>query len=339
MKTLKRYILLPCLITCFIAGCARTEDPEDPETNLPITLSVNHEISTRALDDPTSTVNRILVLPFQKINTSLSDNDLTNFIPAYGFAKQWDIATFPSGNLTLKLPTKFTYTVLVIGYNANDYDFNNHGAVENRFSIGSVASPTNLGNFHLYPKAPNVVPEFFSCFLSASNNGTPLGTTFTPTNTTNISLGGQLNRLVSGLTVTITGIPTFVESISLTAERMVKAIQVSDTTASLVQTPGDNQSRLIQQLVPSGGQVLFSNLLLPTQDANKTKLYLNVSYGQTTETYMIKVPDMSSVSSGNSITLNPNHVVNILGTYAQINFGFTLTYAINLDDNKWDGLQ
>lgn len=337
MKTIL-YILLPFLIANILAGCTRPEYQDETEISIPVTLAVGNEIKARAIGDPVHSVNRILVLPFQKINAALPGNDPSNFTPVYSFARQWDVATFPSGNLTLKLPKGLTYQVMVIGYNANDYDFNTPNAASNRFSIGSVTSPTHLNNFHLYPKAPNLVPEFFSCFCTATDNGTSLGTTFTPGDNTHIGLSGQLNRLVSGLTVQITGIPDFVKSISLTAERMVKAIQVIDTLASLVQTAGDGESRLIQKLTPTNGQVLFSNLLLPTMDTYKTKLYLNVSYGLVTETYTIKVQD-TNISSGNSITLKPNHVVTITGDYTKINLGFKLTYTINLDDNKWDGLQ
>lgn len=332
------HIILSYLIVTLFTGCTRTESPEDSEITLPVDLSINQKITTRALGDPTHSVNRILVLPFQKINPSFPDNNLNNFTPLYNFARQWDIATFPSGNLTLKLPKDFTYQVMVIGYNSGDFDFNNQASINNKFTIGSATTPTRLDNFHLYPKQPNVIPEFFTTFCTATNNGTSLGTTFTPSSNTNISLTGQLKRLVSGLTVQITGIPGYVKSLSLSAERMVKATRVSDTIPSLIQTTGDGESRLIQKLVPSNNKVLFSNLLLPTKSNYNTKLYLNVNYGSTTETYMIKVAD-SAISNGNSISLNPNHVVKIEGSYNKINLGFTLSYTINLDDNKWDGLQ
>ena len=338
MRTRILYILLSYLIINLLTGCTRTESTEESEITLPVDLSIKQKITTRALGDPTHSVNRILVLPFQKINASLSDNNLNNFTPLYGFARQWDIATFPSGSLTLKLPKDFTYQVMVIGYNSGDFNFNNQASTNNKFTIGSATTPTRLDNFHLYPKQPNIVPEFFTAFCTATNNGSPLGTTFTPTSNTNISLAGQLKRLVSGLTVQITGVPDYVKSITLRAERMVKATRVSDTIPSLVQTTGDGESRLIQKLIPSGGQVTFSNLLLPTKSTYSTKLYLDVSYGLVTETYTIKVPD-SAISIGNSISLNPNHVVKIDGTYAKINLGFMISYTINLDDNKWDGLQ
>ena len=107
---------------------------------------------------PVYSVNRILVLPFQKINPALPGNDPSNFTPVYSLARQWDVATFPSGNLTLKLVKGLTYQVMVIGYNANDYNFNTPNATGNRFSIGSVTTPTLLNNFnpvsytHLYRK-------------------------------------------------------------------------------------------------------------------------------------------------------------------------------------------
>ncbi|MCR9011215.1 hypothetical protein [Gabonibacter chumensis] len=338
MKKVKSYLLFFCLCTIVFIGCTRKEEIEQSEVVLPLKLLFDNNLNAKALGDPVHSVNRILVLPFQKLNPLLPDNNLNNYAPLYLFARQWNVASFPVGNLVLKLPRNFAYKVLVIGYNSNDYDFNNQGATSNRFSIGSAVSPTRLDNFHLYPKSPNVVPEFFTCYLTATNGSIVIGTTFTPTSDVNLTLSGQLNRIVSGLTVKITAIPGYVKSISLMAERMVKAIRVSDTIASLVQTTGGTESRLIQKLVPSAGQVLFSNILLPTMTTYKTKLYLNVSYGSVTDIYTIKIND-SQVSSDNSIILKPNRVVNISGPYNKINLGFELSYTIKLDDGKWDGLQ
>lgn len=79
--------------------------------------------------------------------------------------------------------------------------------------------------------------------------------------------------------------------------------------------------------------------MLPTLDARKTLLYLDVIYAGITEQYTVKIADVANVVSGNRIILSPNHWVRIDGDYNKINLGFTLSNNINLDDNAWDGIQ
>ena len=107
--------------------------------------------------------------------------------------------------------------------------------------------------------------------------------------------------------------------------------------AVAVQVPGDQDSRVIQKLIPVSGSVNFTTILLPTLNVNKSKYYLIVEYDSTTETYTINVPD-SEVSQSNSIILLPNGTVNITGSYSLINIGFEISRTIDLDDDSWDGV-
>lgn len=341
MKTGIRNIGLLGIIVVFLFACSRLDVPGQSEDDLvPVKVRVEKTamLSTlsggRAADSP---VNRILVLPFQKLNPALPDSQTNNFIPAWNFAKQWDVNAFPAESLTLGLAKSFTYKVLVIGYKQSDYDYYSPNALSNLVELAVQPTPASLTNFLFAPKSPAKVPEFFTSVLVASQNGTTIGTVFTPEETTDISLSGQLKRFVSGLTVSVTNIPGYVKSMTLTAEKMVKSVQVNDTVAVAVQVAGDQESRVIQKLTPVGGVANFSTILLPTLNVNKSKYYLIVEYDSTAETYTINVPD-SSVSQGNSIILLPNGIVNITGNYNLINIGFEISGTINLDDDAWDGI-
>lgn len=337
MKSYLPYILLFHLL----AGCSHIDDTGTllPQT-VPVSLSVAHtqRLTISALGDSVHQVDRILVLPFQKLDPLLSDNNNANFAPLYGFARQWDLVSFPTGNLTLSLQVSCTYKVMVLGYNRADYDLNNPNQPDNRFSIGGALTPERLENFQLYPNLPIGVPKFFTTFCTAMNNGIPLGTTFTTEKQTSINLNGTLKRIVSAISIEITDIPLFVNSITLVARQMVKAVKAVDATPTIVQFDGDGENRTIRQKIPVNGKITFGEYLLPTGDAYKTLFYLDVAYGNSTERYTIKVPD-SAVSVSNNIILRPNQVVRITGSYLNINLGFQINGNINLDDNIWDGLQ
>lgn len=336
-----RRIGIPGITVLFLFACSRLEVPEQEGDGLvPVEITVGKVAVSEALPDSraaASPVSRILVLPFQKLNTALPDSQADNFIPAWNFARQWDVNAFPAESLSLKLAKSFTYKVLVIGYRQSDYNYYSPGAVSNLVELAVQPAPSSLANFRFMPKSPARVPEFFTCVLTASQNGIPIGTVFTPGETTNISLSGQLKRFVSGLNVSVTNIPGYVKSMTLTAEKMVKSIQVNDTVAVAVQVPGDQDSRVIQKLIPVSGSVNFTTILLPTLNVNKSKYYLIVEYDSTTETYTINVPD-SEVSQSNSIILLPNGTVNITGSYSLINIGFEISRTIDLDDDSWDGV-
>lgn len=341
MKSGIQYIASLGLSFLFLFACSEPEVPEQPDNGLAqVNVSVGKAVDFGMLPEtrvPSYSTNRILVLPFQKLDTSLPDDNADNYVPAWNFAHQWDVNSFPVQSLTLGLLKSFTYKVMVIGYQQSDYDYYNQGAVSNLVELATQPTPTTLANFQLAPKSAWIVPEFFACFLTASQDGTPIGTVFTPGDNTSISLSGQLKRFVSGLSVTVTGIPGYVKSMTLVAEKMVKAVVVNDTTASAVQVSGDNENRVIQKLVPSAGTVNFNVFLLPTLSTNMSKYSLVVEYDSTTETYQIQVPD-SEVSQGNSIILLANGMVNITGSYATINIGFEISRTINLDDPAWDGI-
>lgn len=341
MKTGIRYMGLLGIAVVFLFACSQPDIPGQPEDGLvPIKVTVGKTGTSGISPDVRlagAPVNRILVLPFQKLNTALPDNQANNFVPAWNFARQWDVSAFPTGSLTLALPKSFTYKVLVIGYKQSDYNYNTPNTVSNLVELTVQPAPSSLANFLLAPKSPAQVPEFFTCVLTASQNGTSIGTVFTPSEGVDISLSGQLKRFVSGLNVSITNIPGFVKSMTLTAEKMVKSVQVNDTVAVAVQAPGDNESRVIQKLVPASGTVNFTTILLPTLNVNKSKYYLIVEYDSMTETYTINVPD-TEVSQSNSIILLPNGTVNITGNYSLINIGFEISTTINLDDDAWDGI-
>ena len=117
-----------------------------------VRLSLNTDMSTRTSSDigvATHSVDRILVLPFQKVNLSLPDTQNDNFIPVWPLARQYNIPVFPSTNLSFTLENSKTYKILVIGYNHADYDHNTPSGSGNRVILSSQPLPTTLENFQL----------------------------------------------------------------------------------------------------------------------------------------------------------------------------------------------
>lgn len=337
-----KFILLLSLAATLFYGCSENGFKPEPTGELAtLSLTLSGSNLTRVSSDIGTNlhnVNRILVLPFQQTNAALPDNDARKYIPDWGFARQYDIDAFPADSIELKLPESFTYQIVIIGYNRNDYDHQNPTASTNRVVLTDQPASVTLANFRLSPKSPNNVPEFFTCLCSATSGGSNIGSVFTPSRQNQISLSGNLKRIVSGLGVYLEEIPSYVRSITLKAGKMVKAIQINDTLASSVQTNGDNESRIIQALTPANQQVKFNEFLLPTLNTNKTLYYLDVDYGTGIKTYTINVPD-SDISVSNQIILLPNDVVIIKGKFSDTHIGFTINRNINLDDDQWDGLQ
>lgn len=281
-------------------------------------------------------VNRILLLPFRKSAENLTD-DNANFVPAYNLASQINVNQFPANSAKLHLQSGTTYKVMVIGYNQSDFDFTNQTNPTNRFDIGSVTTPTTLANFHLSLKSAVVVPEFFTCIAQAYLGAVPQGTAFRPEQ--GYTLQGTLVRLVSGLSITITQVPSFVQSITLRAENLVKSSLATTAAATQWQITGDGANRTLDKQTPVNGTVTISVFLLPTFATYKTGLYLDVAFGSTSGTYTVKSPDGAVVSS-NRFIFNPNQAINLTGDYTvAINYGFTISRDINLDDDKWDGIQ
>lgn len=329
-------ILLSSAIFGLVA-CGKTETTAViPGQTTAVSINVDAtDLSSKAfVNDNSHRVNRILIIPFRKTSEGLPDAN-TNFVPLYAMAKQYDVSAFPLNNAVIHLISGSTHKVLIVGYNSADYDFNNRNSPANRFDIGSAANPTTLDNFYLYPKGATAVPEFFTCICAVSNAGTPMGDTFKPEN--GYTLSGTLKRIASGLSVRVTNIPAFVKSVSLVAENLIKASKATDASSVLWQSTGDGGNRLFEKQVPVGGTVSFTKYLLPTFNARKTRLYLDIELGILTQRYTIIVPD-GAVASDNRLIFNPNEAINITGNYNLINIGFTLTYGIQLDDNLWDGL-
>lgn len=324
-----------------LGGCSTQDDPDLNPSEEGI-VSVNLEISrdgsyTRAPGDAALSVNRILILPFRKTNEA-STNDPANFVPDYSAAKQFNVSSFPMVATRLNLSAASTYQLVIIGYNQSDYDFANQSSPTRRFNIGSTATPATLANLYLQPVNSPVVPEFFSCIATGYLGTSPMGQTFLPSQVNNLK--GTLTRLVSGLTFQVTGIPGYVNSMTLVAERLITGIKPSDATPLTWQTAGDSGVKTLGTAVPATGSVNFNLYMMPGTDLQNTLLYLDVAYGTGfTERYTVQINDNAGVVSGNRITFSPNHWVKVTGDYSKINLGFTLSDNVNLDDNAWDGIQ
>lgn len=316
-----------------IAGCSRGDEREIivQEKDVPVQLEVGYEtgLDTRALEDGSQNVNRVTVLFFQKINEGGSNTDNTNFTLQSTYTLQQDITSFPA-QVSNTIATGHTYRAYIVGYNQTDY---NNGV--GRFGFVSPAGGQTLDKYDIFLNSPTSVPQFFIASCSATQGSTDLGTAFLPTTSDPVKLKGVLQRVVSGISLSITGIPAFVQSISLRAGNMVTAMKITDGNSTQLAAAGT--SKTLATLTPVSGNILFENLLLPVWNGNTTPLYLDVKYGSTTQTYQVKVQN-TAISTGNNITLIPNTVVKITGTYNNINLGFLISDNINLDDNTWDGL-
>jgi hypothetical protein len=281
----------------------------------------------------TTNVDRILILPFKKTNEGLP-NEGGNFVPDYGLAKQFNVDDFPGYMLMLDFLDATTYKVLVLAYGRSDYDFGNRGYAGNAFDLGALSSPESLDNIHLNLSSASVIPEIYVATCYAYNGNVLVGDYFKPSEITN--LRGTMKRIVSGLSIAVTGIPSAVLSVELLADNLTKAVKLIGATPTVWQTSGDFSSRSLGIQVPDSGRVIFNKYLLPTFDSHKTKLFLNINYAGNVEHYTVNVADVEGVSSSDSIIFLPNQVVSISGDYSS-NIGFTINNAINLDDNSWDG--
>lgn len=340
---MKRANYILCFLTgiCLVSlsGCSAEDEPGifPDETTVPVSLEISGDGNyTRAPGDVALSVNRILILPFRKTDEALA-NTPANFVPDYAAAKQLDVSSFPATVTKLNLSAASTYQLLVVGYNRNDFDFANQGSATRRFNIGSVAPPVTLANFYLQPVSAPVVPEFFSCLATGYLGATTVGQTFKPSQVDNIK--GTLKRLVSGLTLIITGVSGYVNSMTLVAERLVTAIKAADATPLTWQTAGDSGIKTLGTATPVSGTVTFNLYMMPGTSSQNTLLYLDVSYGTDfTERYTVKLEDKTGVVSNKRITFGSNTWIKITGRYSDINFGFTLSNNVNLDDNAWDGI-
>lgn len=331
--------LLGVLATFLLGGCSADDVAGLPDEDIvPVRFEINRDGTyTRAPGDAALSVNRILILPFKKTD-EIGANDPTNFQPDFSAAKQIDVNSFPAVATMLNLSAASTYQIMVIGYNRNDYDFANQGSSSRRFSMGSMATPTTLANMYLQPMDVTAVPEFFSCMGVGYQQSTLVGNYFKPGDINNVR--GTLKRIVSGFTLTVHNVPSFVSSMTLVAEQLVTATKALDGSPLLWQSQGDGGVRVLGTQTPILGKVTISRYMLSAPDAQKSLFYLDVSlYGLPVERYTVKVPDTPNVSSGNRIIFLPNHWVQLSGDYNTLNIGFTLTDNVNLDDPAWDGLQ
>jgi len=340
MTNIKYNCLLWIVGIFFLTGCYQEEEliPMRGKSILvPVEINSISIMRTKSIENEPYTVNRILLLPFKKINESLIGNDDSNFSPEYAAARQVDINSNVSGVEMLNLTENATYKVLVIGYNRNDYDFSDPQNVYHRFSIASTDTPALLTNMYLHSESAVSVPEFFIATCFPYDDTDMSSGYFKPIETERLK--ATLTRLVSGLNVVISNIPDNVTSVSLVAEKLVNGIRIKDLTATTVRTLTDaDELKTFSIQAPVSGQVSFNHYLLPTFDTYNTKLYLDVTIGSLTERYEVKLPDVSGISSANSLSFLPNEVIKISGSYLRIQSGFEINYSINLDDNSWDGV-
>lgn len=332
---------MACWLGVLLSVAACTEEappgfnPDESAETIPVQVNVvTDEAQTRAPSDPALSVNRILLIPFRKTSEALAD-DPANFVADYSAARQFAVSTFPTVATMLNLQAGSTYRIMILGYSSIDYDFAVPNSATRRFDIGG--SPANLANVFLKPLNVMGVPEFFSCMGTGYMNGTAVGQSFRSDQINNIT--GTLQRIVSGLTLTLNQIPGYVKSVTLVAEQLVTATRATDGTALQWQTTGDGASRTMAVRIPVAGSVTFDQFLLAIPDARKTLLYLDIAYSTFVERHTVLIADSSGLISGNRIIFKPNEWVKLTGSYNTINLGFTLANNVNLDDNVWDGIQ
>lgn len=336
MKRIITSFLLSAAVL-LLAGCAREKPGGTVEERADVTVSFTGDGAwfTRALTD-SHTVDRILLIPFTKIDPSGTDTP-ENFTPDMTMIEQIEVSTFPV-SATLSLSEGLEYRVMAIGYNNFDMDFTVTGLTGHTIGMVFAGSPPTIANLAIglsapYP-TPYAVPDIFGCYCTDST----MNTTFVASD--NVSLTGELNRYLSGLEVEINNIPEEVTSISLLAEILSSTILVHDQTPILYDVAPDTDNNLLGTQTPSAETVAFDSKQLPTPADFPTKLYLDVTKGDETERFEIKVEDLEGVVLDNAFYLLPNRIISIVGDYDKIDFGFTISIGdgINLDDDTWDGL-
>ncbi|MFR9164940.1 MAG: hypothetical protein ACLVKO_01470 [Dysgonomonas sp.] len=327
------------ILSCFgcFCSCSSDDDNEIPKDKglVSVDLDISFNMYMRPKKSADETVNRILILPFRKIDENLSDDD-NNFEVAYSAAKQIDINAFPTYITKLILEENKSYQVLILGYKQNDFDFSDQDNAGNIFRIGSSGTPVTLENFQV--SMPNIAetPELFACISDAYLDEANKGNVFKPENIS--KLKGNLTRRVSRLTVGISEIPDYVSSISLEAEYIVTAFKpVIGDPVTVQSTDNNGNNILAEQSVGTSRVVKFSRFLFPTKDVYKTRLYINVLSGSSTTQYQIKVADVSGASEAGYILFYPNNEIRITGRYDKLDSGMTINNTIGLDEDEWNG--
>jgi len=270
-------------------------------------------------------IDRALIIPFRKTGEGVDD---TNFIPDYSYVTHKTIAQGGVADVKLHLMAGAIYKVLVVGYKNEDYT----PAISsnNRFVLGGVSDPVSLANYAVKATEPNNMPEVFACICEASLNGSSIGEAFAADE--NISISGNLKRLVSGISLTIENVPKFVTSVSLISGNLIEASRLTD---AMVMTARSEES-ILEVVVPSDNKISFFRYLLAGGATYSTSLSLDILVGGSTKRYLVRVPD-SETTTNNTFIFYPNQIIKVTGDYSKIDVGFTLTHMINLDDDGWDG--
>ncbi|MBK5722990.1 hypothetical protein JGH11_19150 [Dysgonomonas sp. Marseille-P4677] len=338
-KNIKWQYLIWNIIVFIFLGCSQNEDFIEADKQIiaiPVEMNGLFVDLTKSIETQPHTVNRVLILPFKKIDESVSTNEDDNFNLDQSLVKQVEFNASPTFLTMLNLTRGSTYKIFAIGYNNNNYDVNNPGLIK-KFDLLYV-EPNILYNFYYRAVSATNISDFFTATGMSYNDDVQTGQYFKPEEIKTLKI--DLTRAVSGFNLEITNIPPYVTSVTLIAEKLVQSVFLTDLEALdiYLENAPDNLKTFSTQ-VPVAGNVSFNHYLLPTFDINKTRFYLDVKLGSVTERYIIKVNDVSGISSNNSITFYPNHVIKISGDYSNINLGFILSYSINLDDDIWDGIQ
>ncbi|MBK5722938.1 hypothetical protein JGH11_18880 [Dysgonomonas sp. Marseille-P4677] len=338
-KYIRWKYLIWSIIIAVLFSCNQNEDfaqADEQTISVPIEINGFAEDLTKSIENQPHTVNRVLILPFKKIDETASTNDDNNFNLDQANVKQVELNNSPTYETMLPLTQGATYKIFAIGYNNNNYDINNPN-LDNKFDLLYLA-PNILYDFYYYSKSATAISDFFTAIGISYNDDIQVGEYFKPEEIKTLKI--DLVRSVSGLNLEIVNIPAYVTSITLVAEKLVQSVFLVDLEYLNIQSEIANDNlKTFSTQIPVAGNVSFNHYLLPTFDVNKTKFYLDIKLGSLTERYLLKVNDVEGVSSNNSISFYPNQVVKISGDYSNINLGFTLSYSINLDDDNWDGIQ
>lgn len=339
LTSIKWGYLLISLIGSTLLGCVQNEEiTQSASKTIAIPIEINRLVKNiaRSIDTQPYTVNRVLILPFKKIDETILTNDDNNFNLDQTAIKQVELTGNPTYLTMLELTPGATYKIVAIGYNQNNYDINNPALVKT-FDL-LYSEPNLLYSLYYYAMSAAAITDFFTATGMSYTHTTQTGYYFKPENINTLRI--NLTRSVSGLSVEIADIPEYVTSITLVAEKLVQSVSLSNFEALTIQNEtADDKLKTFSTQVPDAGYIHFDHYLLPTFGIHSTRFYLDIQLGSLTERYLIKVNDVAGISSGNKISFYPNQVVKISGSYANINLGFTLNYSINLEDNTWDGIQ
>lgn len=333
-------VLLLILVFAFTAtSCSDDtfkDDVEGPKDPVAVRFDIGMSGTSTRVFDNTHNINRVLILPFVKTDEILVNSELT-FTPLYNFARQIDVTSFPACGIELLLPDKSkTYTVLVVGYNRNDYDFNNRSNPANKFDLSNAGIPANLSNTNITLNQGGASPELFMCQLHAFSGTTDQGVYFKPEQ--GYDLSGTLTRMVGGISVQLTNVPDYVSSIKLRAEKVSNNIKLTNSyTQSMLSAAG---GYVLGTAAPVNNTVSIDSYIMPVYHnliTYTTKLYLDVSYGTTVQTYSVRVLQSSVLKT--DFSFKSNEVTQFSGDYQTVlAFGFLAEITIELDDTAWDGI-